>query len=75
MGTRKQEGDSLRTIYDASVSRRVCFSKNSDGTYSFLEWKFSGEDDSWLPTRVGVGSRLSTLEDAVREAKGRVDWL
>jgi hypothetical protein len=51
------------------------FSKNSDGTFSFLEWKFSGEDDSWLPTRVGIGSRLSTLEDAVREAKGRVDWL
>ena len=65
----------MRTIYDVSVSRRVCFSKNSDGTFCFLEWKFSAEDDSWLPTRVGIGSRLSALEDAVREAMGRVDWL
>lgn len=74
MGRRKQEGDALKVIYDLDLERRVCFYKNSDGTFGFLEWRFSNAEDSWIPTRVGQGSRLSTLEDATREAKGRVDW-
>jgi hypothetical protein len=48
---------------------------NLDGTFGFLEWSFSDEEDSWCPTRVGQGSRVSTIEDAVREATGRVGWL
>jgi hypothetical protein len=75
MGTRKQEGGALRTIYDSSVERRVCFFRNSAGTFGFLEWEFCDEEDSWVPTRIGHGSRLSTMEDAIREARGRVDWL
>ena len=72
---RKQEGNALRAIYDSDLERRVCFYRNSDGTIGFLEWSFSDVEDSWVPTRVGQGSRLSTIEDAVREAKGRVNWL
>lgn len=75
MGTRKQEGNALRTIYDSHIERRVCFYRNTDGTFGFLEWTFSLAEDSWLPTRIGQGSRVSTLDDALREAKGRVDWL
>lgn len=72
---RKQEGNALRTIYDSDLERRVCFYRNSDGTFGFLEWSFWDKEDSWVPTRVGQGSRLSTIEDAVREATGRVRWL
>ena len=74
-GKRKQEGNALRAIYDSALERRVCFFRNSDGTFGFLEWSFSDKEDSRLPTRVGQGSRLSTIEDAVREATGRVGWL
>lgn len=75
MGRRMQEGDALKTIYDSVLERRVCFYRHSDGTFGFLEWNFSHEEKSWVPTRIGQGSRLSTLEDAIREATGRVDWL
>ena len=75
MGRRKQEGASLRTIYDAEEKRRVCFEENLDGTFGFLEWTFAEIDDSWIMTRVGAGSRFETLEDAVNDAKDRVNWL
>ena len=75
MGTPKQEGNAIKTIYDTSAERRVCFCKNSDGTFGFVEWKFCTQEDSWVPTRTGQGARLGTLEDAIREAKGRVEWL
>jgi len=70
-----QEGNAIKVIYDRVLERRVCFYRNSDGTFGFLEWKFCDEEKSWAPTRIGQGSRLSTLEDAIREAMGRVDWL
>lgn len=70
-----QEGNALKTIYDSDLERRVCFYGNSDGTFGFLEWSFCHDEDSWIPTRIGQGSRLSTIEDAIREAKGRVNWL
>jgi len=74
MGRRKQEGDTLRTIYDPSEQRRVSFYRHSDGTFGFLEWKYLDEEESWAPTRIGAGSRLTTMEEAIREARGRVDW-
>jgi hypothetical protein len=74
-GKRMQEGNALKAIYDSDVERRVCFYRNSDGTFGFLEWRFFNQEDSWVATRVGQGSRLSTIEDAVREATGRVGWL
>ena len=75
MGRRKQEGGSLRTVYDFDERKRVCFIKNQDETFGFLEWTFSDSDDSWIPTRVGAGSRFATLEDAIKGAQGRVAWL
>jgi hypothetical protein len=70
-----QERGSIRTIYDPGEERRVCFYCHSDGTFGFLEWKFLHQEDSWAPTRIGAGSRLKTIEEAAREARGRVDWL
>jgi hypothetical protein len=75
MGAHKQEGDSLLTVYDGRDERRVTFNRRLDGTVGFQEWKFCVEEDSWFPVRNGDGSRLSTLDDAIREAKGRVEWL
>ena len=75
MGIRKQEGDSLLTVYGEGDERRVTFHRRLDGTFGFQEWRFSAAEDSWMHFRNGDGSRLSTLDDAIREAKGRVDWL
>jgi len=76
MGRRKQEGNSLRSIYNVDESKRVCLVKNLDGTFGFLEWVFfEGEGGYWGPTRIGAGSRCASLEEALREAKGRVSWL
>jgi hypothetical protein len=75
MRRRKQEGASFRAIHDAEEKRRVCLVRNLDGTFGFLEWTFSEVDDSWLMTQVGAGSRLKTVEEAMNDAKGRVEWL
>jgi hypothetical protein len=72
---RKQEGDALKAIYDSDLERRVCFYRNSDGTFGFLGWSFCDKEDSWVPTKIGEGSRFRTIEDAVCEAAGRVGWL
>jgi len=70
-----QEGPALRTIYDQGEERRVCFYRHADGTFGFLEWKYWNEEDSWAPTRIGQGSRLASLNEAIQEARSRVDWL
>ena len=76
MTRRTQEAGSLRTIYNADDSRRVCLVKNLDGTFGFLEWTYyESEGGYWGPTRIGAGSRCASLEEALREAKGRVKWL
>ena len=75
MSTREQEGDSVLTVYDSEDARRVCFYQHSDRTFGFLEWKFLMPEDSWVMTRIGEGARLPTIEEAIREAKGRVEWL
>ena len=75
MREKKQEGGALKIIYDRDLEWRVSFFNNSDGTFGFLEWKFFEPEDSWIPTRGGQGSRLSTLEDAIREARMRIKWL
>jgi hypothetical protein len=72
MGIRQQEDDSLLTIYDSQDERRVTFHSRADGTVGFQEWKFLLPESSWVPTRIGDGSRLATLQDAIEEAKGRV---
>jgi hypothetical protein len=55
-GERKQEGNALKAIYDSGLERRVCFYRNLDGTFRFLEWSFCDKEDSWIPTRIGQGS-------------------
>jgi hypothetical protein len=73
MRRKMQEGDALKIIYD--LEWRVSLFNNSDGTFGFQEWKFDEPEDSWILTGGGQGSRLSTLEDAVREARMRITWL
>ena len=65
----------LRWIISADQRRKAEFVKRSDGTYGFQEWKFLEQEQAWSITRIGAGSRCASMEDAIREAKGRIDWL
>jgi hypothetical protein len=42
------ESNALKAIYDSDLERRVCFYRNSDGTFGFLEWCFCDKADSWV---------------------------
>jgi hypothetical protein len=65
----------LRWIVRSDQKRKVQLVQRSDGTFGFQEWQFFQEESSWGTTKIGAGSRCATLEDAIREAKGRTDWL
>jgi hypothetical protein len=67
-----------RTFVDSTGKRRCTVFACGDGTFSFLEEKFSDypTEMCWLP----LTSRRSypicaTFEIALAEARGRVEWL
>ncbi len=67
-----------QTFVDASGKRRCTVFACGDGTYSFLEEKFS--DDPFEMCRLPLTWRRSqpicaSFEIALREARGRVEWL
>jgi len=67
-----------RTIYDRAGKRRVHIYRHDDGSFRFLEEKFS--DDELERCWLMLTSRRSepvcdTFETALREAQGRIKWL
>ena len=67
-----------RIIYDKTNKRRVRIYQRTDGAYSFVEEKFSDEplEQCWLPQTWRRSIPIcDSFEIALREAKGRVDWL
>ena len=67
-----------RTFTDASGKRRCTVFACGNGTYSFLEEKFSDypTEMCWLPVTWRRSQPIcASFEIAVREACGRVDWL
>lgn len=66
----------LRSIVRADQKRKVELVRRSDGSFGFEEWEFfDNEGGSWGPTRIGAGSRCASIDEALREAKERVEWL
>ncbi len=66
-----------RVIYDPTRTRRVTIS-GADGTYTFLEEHFSTDPSEmcWIPqTHNRSRPVCGSLDIALREAKGRVEWL
>jgi hypothetical protein len=65
-----------RVIYDADRKRRVTIFESSDGCYSFIEEHFSNEplEQCWV-TQTHRRSICASFEIALREARGRVEWL
>lgn len=66
------------TIYDAAQKRRVVLFRRDDGTFGFQEERFSSDplEQCWLPfVERRSECRCDSLESAMREARGRIDWL
>ncbi|PQV63149.1 hypothetical protein B1R32_11557 [Abditibacterium utsteinense] len=68
--------ESIQTIYDDEKKLRVIFFQRIDGSFGFAEEYFSGHelDMCWMPQSRNI-SFFDTLETALREVHGRVDWL
>ena len=66
------------TFVDASGKRRCTVFACGDGTYSFLEEKFSDDprEVCWLPVSYRQSKPICTsFEIALREARGQVEWM
>lgn len=67
-----------RIIYDSERKRRVKIFCSPDGSYSFIEEKFSDEplEMCWIPQTYRRSLPIcSSFEIAMHEARGRVEWL
>ena len=67
-----------RTIYDSERKRRVRVLGSPDGSYSFIEERFSDEplEMCWIPqTHRRSQPICSSFEIAMRESCGRIGWL
>ena len=66
----------IHTFVHPNGSRRVEIFQRENGTFGFEEWKFLSDEQAWIP----ITSRrsipmVSSEEEAIKEAKGRIDWL
>jgi hypothetical protein len=66
----------LQTIYDDSRKRRVVIIQGDDALFGFVEEKFSDDPQEmiWIPVSKR-NSYCGTMERALAEARGRIDWL
>jgi hypothetical protein len=55
--------------------RRVHIFRRRNGTFGFEEWHWDAEDESWIPVGPQSDSFTDSLERALFEARGRVQWL
>ena len=64
------------TIVSKDGQKRVVFCLNADSTYGFRHERWSEEplEHCWVPS-AWPDSRCDSLEEAKREAAGRVGWL
>lgn len=65
----------VEVLYALERDAMVEVFRRDDGTFGFSEWRFWRDELLWSP-RGGLSEAvLDSLETALREAKGRVEWL
>lgn len=70
------EGPIVHTVMSPDGTRRVDIFKRRNGTFGFEESRWHPEYTCWHPTgQPESDSFTDTLECALREARGRLDWL
>jgi len=67
----------VKTIYDDTGKRRAIIFQRDDGTFGFDEEYFSDDplEKCWVSASLHGECRCDSLEIAIRETVGRVDWL
>jgi hypothetical protein len=66
----------IKILYDDEGKRRVIIYQRAKGTFGFEKEYFSDDEfeHCWMPCGGGF-SFCDTFETALREARGRVNWL
>jgi hypothetical protein len=66
----------VRTILHSEGNRKVEVFRRSDGTFGFEESKwFDDPENCWVPFGRYSNAVIDTLDNALKEAEGRVPWV
>ena len=64
-----------KTFVKLDGTRRVDIFQREDKTFGFEEFEFGVEENSWYPAGRHSLTIIDSFENAIREAKSRVQWL
>ena len=64
-----------KTFINSDGTRKVEVFQRPDDTFGFEELKFWQEEQAWVPHGKYSIAIIDSLERAIKEAKGRVEWL
>lgn len=67
----------VKVIYDDARKRRAIIFQRDDGSFGFCEeqWEDYSYGAGWTPAGPHSECRVESLETAMREVMGRVEWL
>jgi hypothetical protein len=70
------EDDIIETVYSLDQSKRVHFFRRRNGTFGYQDEFFDVDEygSCWIPLS-NHHSIFDSAETAIREARGRLDWL
>lgn len=72
---RQLRENTVKVIHHPDGNHRVVIFQRKDGTFDFEEERFWDEENSWATCKKATATVTDTLEQAVEEARGRVEWM
>ena len=63
------------TFAKSDGTRKVEIFQRENKTFGFEEFEFGSEENSWYPVGEYSLAIIDSLDNAIREAEGRVSWL
>jgi len=63
------------TFMKSDGTRKVEIFQRENKTFGFEELEFGSEENSWYPVGEYSLAIIDSLDNAIREAEGRVSWL
>jgi hypothetical protein len=67
--------DIKKTYVKSDGSRKVEIFQREDKTFGFEESEFGHEENAWFPIGRYSVAIIDSLDNAIKEANGRVAWL
>lgn len=65
----------VHTITNVSGDRKIDVFQREDETYGFEPQRWLEDEEAWATDGRYSECRIASLEDAISEAIGRVDWV